>query len=411
MNKIYFWRNVFLIYSTLLLILFLPSCKNKKQTKFVLETVTALDHRIPAPSKEDMKKIIEEGKKTISMKFGEEIELEFHDNGYISLEDLFSSIQYQKQNHYTTKYKYDFQQMEKANIFSNPEYKKEVLDFLKSWSIESLQKFFPNKKISNYKEVEIELLKTYHQKMYWLTSLKTNKNEPLLNIPLKNHQSYIEWKAFMYDQSKYDVIFTNTIIVLDTINTPYPHSVVKHAKVGGSSFESPKRNPMLGNSLLINFLEEYGNIDGIKNPFQLNSEKKNKIIGGLFFAHEFGHAFFQIPDVYDHPESCLMNASMDSGNMEKSYELLLSDPHPCPKCKPWIQSKKNFIEAEILFSKSQFQDAGEKFLICASNLPTQIDSDRNRYLLQIYSQAKLAFSKVNNLNKIQVIESLESSLR
>ncbi|MCC6275123.1 MAG: hypothetical protein IT569_04645 [Leptospiraceae bacterium] len=388
-------------------------CKTKNRSKIVLETVTALDPRIPSPSKDDMRAILEEGKKVIAMKLGGEVELEFHDNGYLTLDELFRTIEFEKLDYYPShaKYKYSFVEMEKATIFSDPVYRKELIGFLKLWDIASLQKFFPEKKISNYDEAQNELLKIYPRKMNWLTTLKIPGNESLVWNPAKNFQSYVDWKVFMFEQDKYDVIFTNTLIVLDSIKTPFPHSITKHAKVGGSSFESPKRDPMLGYSLLVNFLEEYGNIEGLSNPKKIEREKKNKMIGGLLFAHEFGHAFFQIPDVYDHPDSCLMNASMDKGDMEKNYDALLSDKKVCPKCEPWVRSKKNFIDGEIFLSSKKYNEAGENFLKSASTLPSQIDSDRNSYLQSVYKRAKSAFREINNAEKIREIEELEKSLK
>ena len=45
----------------------------------------------------------------------------------------------------------------------------------------------------------------------------------------------------MKNQRDYDIIITNTLIVYDNFLEPYPHAVLRYAKVGGSSFKSPAR--------------------------------------------------------------------------------------------------------------------------------------------------------------------------
>jgi hypothetical protein len=289
--------------------------------------------------------------------------------------------------------------------------KKQMIGFLKQWELNLLKDFFPKRQIRSYDDFYRYLTKQYHKKIKWLKSLKTNDGANLIIQPFIPFQSYVEWSSLMWYQDKYDIIFTNTLIVYDLFSEPYPHTICKHAKVGGSSFSSPKRNPLDGRSLMVNILEEYGNIKEIgKSATDAPRTTKNKILGGFYFAHEFGHAFYMIPDVYDHSDACLMNSSLSNMEGLKSYNLLISDLSLCQKCQPWIIAKGYVLSAQDAYRKKDYVGSGNMYMKAASNTPKTIDGDYRNYVIMLYGKALDAYTKAKDKNNIKKCKKLIKNL-
>jgi len=99
---------------------------------------------------------------------------------------------------------------------------------------------------------------------------------------------------------------------------------------------------MAGFSILVNVFEDFGGIPSICTPFK-NSEHslRNKVIGAVLVAHELGHALYEIPDVYDHGDACLMNSSVHSLNNRQAYELMTEAMSHCPKCSSLAEQRMN----------------------------------------------------------------------
>ncbi|MFC1534786.1 hypothetical protein ACFL7M_15640 [Thermodesulfobacteriota bacterium] len=215
------------------------------------------------------------------------------------MEDLFKDKSYRKINLYKklSAWQYDLDQEEKLPLLDREIFRKSIIRFLKQWDINSLKDFFPDKAIGSYEDVFYNLMNVYHSKIKWLKTLKITDNEKLVKEPFPAYQSFVEWLCYMWNQNQYDLIFTNGLIIGDILSAPYPHAICKHAKVGGEAFFSPKRTTLDGRSLMVNIFEEYGNIQGICNlKGKISKELKNKILGGFLLAHEFGHAFYMIPE-------------------------------------------------------------------------------------------------------------------
>lgn len=388
------------------------ACK-KGEIRIVLDVVSVMDTRLPTPSATDVKEMLAEAKRTIKLKLDDKLEIEFRDHGVKTPDEFFADVPYVGASFYAKmiKKKYDTVLQNKAALFAEPAYKAEVLSFLKNWDLKSLRGFFPKTIIASYEDAYAATLRAYHDRVAWLKGLKTAQGEPLLVMPPRPYQSYVDWKSLMFVQEKYDVVLTNTLIVMDYATTPYPHSVTKHAKVGGSSFESPKRKALAGGSLLVNTIETTGRIPGLSHEKQLPAEMANKLLGAILFAHEFAHAFYLIPDVYDHSASCLMNSSMEGADMEKSYRDLLAEKEPCKLCHPWIASRRNIILAEDYLKKGESDLAGDAYLQAAAILPERIDKDRRTYIEDLYDNARSAFKIHNNTAKLHEVDALIRKLK
>lgn len=363
-----------------------------------LEVVRAFDDRLPKLTDDDMKQILDTARAIIRTKLSDEIDVEFHDNGEIPLDQLFKSVDYTNTDSYKqdAARKYNRAEGTNAAIFKSDEYRRQVKSFLKQWDIKSLANFFPGKKTENYDDAFDNLMAVYHDKIKWQDTLKTKEGAPLVIHPEAPYQSYVEWKELMFAQDKYDIVLTNGLITYDYLPQPYPHSVTKHAKVGGSSFISPKREPLLGRSLMVNIFEDYSGVEGI-SPAEsdIPRDTRNKIVGAYYFAHEFGHAFFYLVDVYDHPASCLMNSTPGMSD-EEGYKLLVSDPHPCPKCRPWIDARLASFKAAIAYRAGDYKTAGPLYLEAAKSTPRDVDDSYENIIVSLCSKANDAFSKTGN---------------
>ena len=367
--------------------------------KMTLNVIRAFDMRLPVLSDDDFGAVLIEAKRIISAKLGNKIKINFRDNGIILLDDLFKDKSYRKVNLYKklSTWRYDLNQGEKLSLLNTKKFKKYIIKFLRQWDINSLRDFFPDKAIRNYEDVFYNLMNVYHSKVKWLKTLKINDYENLVIEPLPPYQSYIEWLGYMWNQNQYDIVFTNGLIIYDHLSEPYPHAISKHAKVGGSSFFSPKRTVLGGRSLMVNIFEEYGNIQEICNsPEKSSKELKNKILGGFYLAHEFGHAFYMIPDVYDHGDTCLMNSSLQNLDNVKGYNLLISDLSACHKCQLWIIAKESIIKAGLAYKNLDYNRAAELYIKGANETPKLVDGSYKLYIKGIYEKALISFQKANN---------------
>lgn len=370
-----------------------------------LEVIRAFDELLPGLSDEDMRQILDVAEKIISTKLSDEVRIVFHDNGVMPLADFFNSVDYRSAKWYqeALKSKYDKTLGEKAPVFMDPEYKARVVGFLKQWDLNSLKDFFPDKETKSYEEAFDNLMAVYHQKIKWQKTLKTKNGEPIIIDPPAPYQSYVEWVQLMLTQNKYDIVITNGFITYDNLQRPYPHSICKHAKVGGSSFTSPGRKPMDGKSLMINIFESYSGVEGISKPdADLSADMKNKIMGAFYFAHEFGHAFYYLPDVYNHGPACLMNTTPGMSDAD-GYEAIAGEQLPCAKCRPWIVARIKAYRAELAFDSGDYTKAGNLYLEAARETPKGIDTNYKYYIQTLFSKASEAFMKGNNFSGMKKV--------
>jgi hypothetical protein len=401
-----------LMVKTILILFFLllNSLSYSQEKIFLtIDVVRAFDSRLPMLSSQDMNQILEEANRIINLKLGVDIEFKINDLGEISLEELFKDKEWQKSKYYKwfRRWKY--------NMDSPPDfkkYKKKIIEFLKNWNLDDLKKFNPEAKINSYDDFFEDLVSTYKQKIDWLQTLKTESGDSLITKPMLPYNSDREWTSFMWYQNKYDIIITNTLVVYDYFLHLYPHTVYKHAKTGGGRFLSPKREALDGGSVTINILESHGNIPSIsRTDTELSRELKNKMAGGFLLAHEFAHAFFLIPDVYDHGSTCLMNTTLENLDYLEGYKILISSLSPCQKCQPWVISKEFVIQAKIAYEKGEYEHSAELYLKGAEKLPKFISGDYRGYMKKLYKRALSTYKKANNAEGIKECKKLMKELK
>jgi hypothetical protein len=216
----------------------------------------------------------------------------------------------------------------------------------------------------------------------------------------------------MSTQTDYDIVVTNSLIVYDKFTRPYPHTVLKHAKVGGGAFESPGRRVLDGHSMVVNFLEDSGAVPELSGDLQgLSRSERNKILAGFLFAHELGHAFFFIPDVYDHGDDCLMNSSFENLSHRKGYELLTRSRNPCRPCGPYVAAKEQALAAERALARRDPAATGAHFEKAAELTPRWLDTDVGAYLMDLYERAWAAYQAVGDEESAERIRKLSTSLK
>lgn len=387
---------------------------NKGIPSVKLEVIRALDERLPTLSDRDMNQILNEAKRIVRMKLGSHIDFHFHDNGIISLDELFKDKSYRNTARYRklNRDRYDLERGPDMPYLKEEKFKKRVIKFLKRWDLKDLTGFFPDQTIINYDDVYNNLFRVYHQRVSHLKTLRTPNGNLLLKSPLPPYQSYVEWGSFLRYQDRYDIIFTNTLIMADLMSEPYPHSVLKHAKIGGGGFLCPKCTAFNGNTVMISTIEEHGNIKGLSDMDKnISRELKNKVIGGFLLAHEIGHALYLLPDVYDHGDMCLMSSSLSNFDYVKGYNLLLSDPTACSKCLQDVRTAESIIYGKLAYKDGAYNKAADFYLEGAGKMPSKIGDYVNWYKWCIYQRALELYEKIGHQENIEktrrLIESLE----
>jgi hypothetical protein len=374
-----------------------------------LETVRAFDPRLPMPDDADLKQIEAETNRILRMKLNTNVSFRFRSHGAQPLDRFFASVPYRTPA---------FAEYAAANQFrldERPPFERErerIVSFLKQWELKDLAGFFPEYRLASYEEFFALLVPTYIHKVESLKRIRLKSGEPLLVPEAPPYQSYVHWEALMNAQKGYDLVLTNTLIVYDKFTRPYPHTVCKHAKVGGGAFESPARRALNGHSMLVNFLEDSGAVPELSGDVKdLPRAERNKIVAGFLFAHELGHAFFHIPDVYDHGDACLMNSSFENLSHKKGYDLLVSERAPCKACRPYVEAKEQVLAAEKALARRDPAAAGAHFEKAAETTPFWLDTDLATYLMDLYDRAWAAYQATGDDHAAERVRKRAASIK
>ncbi|MDW8305600.1 MAG: hypothetical protein RML34_00850 [Leptospiraceae bacterium] len=328
-------------WATIVFVFFL-SCKGK--TSFVLKLALLQDPRFPQLSHLDVQEILAAAQEMTAQKFATEIDFSLAHEGFV--EDFFKSSSLPKNGDFIIDEEYLLQEFRKK--------KNSALAFLrKNWSLKDLGAYFPT---GSYESFWQNLFLTYRQKLATLRNYRLKNGMLLLNH--KPYESYRSWKKIMREQNLYDFILTNHFILYDEVAEPYPHVIFKHAKVSGSSFDSPKREgPFMGKSAMMSVFElyaeeEYFLGERTKKIKNYSRSFRNKALGGYLLAHEIGHMLFWISDVYDHGRNCLMDTRFENLEIADGYRVLLEHPEPCPRCLEYVEARKKIAN---LYEKQEIE--------------------------------------------------------
>ncbi|MDX1959707.1 MAG: hypothetical protein SFU98_14115 [Leptospiraceae bacterium] len=382
---------------TLLILILFLECKPKseykpKPRKIVLDVLLALDLTQDLPSKKDVLEILGSAQKTIQERFGSDLTLEFNIKKITSLEFFFDSLNYKFEFDYQTFtefYKFDYSKGYTKDYspkffnvsiaytgenntgfiskFEQADYFEEYANHLKFWKVEALNNLFPNEKFLDHKDAAKKIFAVYLEKISNLKKLKSITGKNFISIPPKKWQSFFEWTFALRHQQEYDIIITNTIIVEDNLKFPSPHIVSKLGKIGGFVSENIYREDL------------------------------------------FGHAYYSIPDVYDHELDCIMNSSDETKSYSAQLEMMEKNIRVCKLCKSYINHRNKIMEAEDLFIEKKFNEAGETYLESIQLMPDSI-TDKNWNLEYTYNKALQAFQKAGNAKQVERVIELKKEL-
>jgi len=379
-----------------------------------LNVVYLEDKNLPTISNKDIRTILNEAESELKIRFNANY-IHFTYMGKRSLKSFFNKYLKRKSSFYKrlAPYKYRFFS---GKINYQP-YREKIKKFLRQWKLLYLKEFFDKKvqeKIKTYDDVIEYLFKIYLSKLKKIERLRLSNGKYLINRRNNKFNSYINWLVAMHFQDLYDIIITTTIIIYDDISKPYPHAVLRYAKVGGSSFESPKRSLLDGTAAMVNLFEMLTDIKYFKQPYhsrKINRMLWNKIIGRFILAHEMGHMIYLIPDVYDHPRGCLMDSSFETMDYYEGYKLLEKYPFPCPKCAPYVKAREMHLLADYLMKKKKYKDAIEKYKLARKMTPRKLDVPYDFYISLIYYKLAKAYLKLNdkNIAKFYIEKSLHQN--
>ncbi len=377
--------------------------KNNKVPKIIISVAYLEDKRLPSVSNNDLRDIISAAQSELRLKFGiNNISFKFKKKQNIKI--FFRKYLKKNSKYYKELAKHKLV-LFKDKIDYEP-YLPQIISFLrKNWKLLDLKEFVPDNlrnNIKTYQDFTKYMFKEYLKKVKKLENLKLKSGKFVISRKNNDINSYINWLTVMYFQDKYDIVFSNTLIVYDDILAPYPHAVLRYAKVGGSSFESPKRSLFDGTSAMVNLFEMLTPLKYF-NPktTEKNISRKlwNKIIGAFIMAHEMGHMIYLIPDVYDHPKGCLMDSSNASIDYYKGYKILTDFPQPCPKCKIWVDARNNHFSGDALFKQKKYSEAAYQYKLAAKRTPVKLDIDYNEYISLIYYKMANCYYKMKNYNR------------
>lgn len=214
--------------------------------------------------------------------------------------------------------------------------------FYKYYDMDSLRGFLDESK-SNVTKVEFHriLMKTWLNKAAIYTNYKIDGILVFTKESLF-YQTYSSWRMLLEEQNEFDLIFHNTLVFYDNLTQPFPHTIFKKASAGAVGVPSKNSPAFYKGCFTVSYIP-YSGIDYFSD-FSEDEVNTAKYIGIYYIAHEFGHAAFRLPDVYNHQLHCLMNTPKENLSQEKAVYEFEKHKSPCPMCrKNLIEGKRNLI--------------------------------------------------------------------
>lgn len=366
------------------------------QTPPVLEIglLRAFDSRLPSPTSTDVREILTEATRVLRAKLPVKTRIKITNAGEMPLETLFGVVAFERENPI---WRYDFTLGPRAPSFTRPQAIKVRHEYLQTFSLQELGNIMPAVQPKTYDAYRQALEAEYHRKMAWLAGLKLPDGKPVVQQPLPDTQSSLDWQSLLLAQERADIIMTNTLIAWDGTHAPPPHSIFHHAKLGGGAMANKHRRALNHQCVMVNVFEEYGGIAGIcRTDPKVTRSERNRIIGAVLLAHELGHAMFALPDVYDHGDACLMNSSAHNLDQREAYRLLTADLKPCASCQPWLHAATQLADARTAAASGDAVAAANLFEQVFANTPKRLNRDYASYMNEIAAEALPVCEKAND---------------
>lgn len=281
------------------------------------------------------------------------------------------------------------------------QYRDQAITFFKRWDLDALKGFVEPEardKIRSFEDIYDVYEARYVSTVEKLKSFKTPRGTPLASPDRSRERSYVAWTCALSLQDQYDVVLTNTFIMADLLSEPHPHAVFGKARIGGIAGPSPARKNLEGQALLattfgidtkIAMLSELGG-----RPATL--DERARILGSYLLAHEIAHAVFGIPDVFDHPEGCLMTSRPGTTYREGLKELD-AHPGPCEKCRQWVEARASLDQGRHLHEAGDDKLALEVLARASKQTPKHFHGGYKRRMSDISLYVALSYAGLGDL--------------
>lgn len=285
------------------------------------------------------------------------------------------------------------------------QYREPAISFFRRWELDALKGFVEPEardRIKSFDDIYEVYEKRYVSTVERLKSFKTPKGTPLASPDRSRERSYVAWTCALSVQDQYDVVLTNTFIMADLLTEPHPHAVFGKARIGGIAGPSAARAGLGGQALLattfgidtqIAMLSELGG-----KPASL--DERARILGSYLLAHEIAHAVFGIPDVFDHPEGCLMNSRPGSTYREGLQELD-QHPEPCEKCRAWVEARASLERGRQLHEAGEDKLALEALAQASKQTPKHFHGGYKKRVGEISLYVAMAYAGLGDLARAQ----------
>jgi len=374
--------------------------KSEKPVSYIpnmtLRVLRVIDNDFTDITDSDLDLILKTATEMYKSKFGVN-NVTFEDAGRVSIETFFDRWMQHDSDVYKTK---DQRRFKVGTINDFESHKPMIMRFIKQWSLEELQGFFPQEErplYDTYEKIFDGIKKQMQEKIAFIQTIKLD-DRSILRPEKMAMRSFLNWLVALELQNQYDVILTNTFILYDDISHPSPHSIFSKNKVGGVSHKNDSRLALEGRVIM-------GSTFGMDTriPFFMEQgkalathEERNKVTGAYIIAHELGHAIFKLPDHYNHGPECLMNNSK-SLTYKEGYELLVQHSERCPICQKWLDARHIFWEAESQFDSQKYEEAISLYSKTIKGTPKNVDGSRQAYMAYIsYKISKAAHALGNH---------------
>jgi hypothetical protein len=262
-----------------------------------------------------------------------------------------------------------------------------AIKFLKRWPLKSLSVFVDSEDSEaqkTYPALYEYLVQTYTRTVEKLRASRTSTGTALVDPAKSNRRSFAAWNCALSEQSKFDVVITNTFIMADLMTEPHPHAFLGKAKIGGIAGPNQSRTA-LGRSALL------ATTFGIDTHIEWLSElsgtpatevERASILGDYLLAHEIAHAVFGIPDMFDHPPECLMT-SRPNETYRQGLKLLTDNVGTCPKCRNWVKARSYLDKARNALQKRRPKTALRFLARASSRTPKHFHGGYKKRMSQI----------------------------
>lgn len=275
-----------------------------------------------------------------------------------------------------------------------------AIKFFERWSLDALRAFVEEDRraaITSYSELYDEYVRRYLATVGNLQTLETPRGTPLIKLGGVHYRSHAAWSCASATQRDFDVLITNTFILADLLTEPHPHTVFGKAKVGGIAGPNPFRKALGGQALVASTF-------AIDTPIALLSElggkpatvaERGEILGAYLIAHEIAHAIFGIPDVFDHPEQCLMT-SRAGETYREGLAVLEKNPGACPRCRPYVQARSALDRGRALLDRGELTPALSALSKASRLTPKQLHGGYKKRMAEISLMVSEAYLRLGN---------------